>query len=126
MLGIRSRTSGTSAERKIAVRQSSRPPSLGISSCGNSSLALIRPWGFRAWAKREMHQQRGYERTTTAKETAERAEIQSLQAQLRAIWAAQRRTEQAVPASRLWLIQLIEAATVSPGSADAEPEGDLS
>ena len=31
---------------------------------GNSSLALIRPSGFRAWAKREMHQQRGYEKTT--------------------------------------------------------------
>jgi hypothetical protein len=31
---------------------------------GNSSLALIRPSGFRAWAKREMHHQRGYEKTT--------------------------------------------------------------
>jgi very-short-patch-repair endonuclease len=65
-------------------------------------------------------------RSITAKETAERAEIQSLQAQLRAIWATQGRTEQAVPASRLRLIQLIEAATVSPGSTDAEPEGDVS
>lgn len=35
-----------------------------LSVRGNSSLALIRPSGFRAWAKREMHQQRGYEKTT--------------------------------------------------------------
>jgi hypothetical protein len=31
---------------------------------GNSSLALILPSDFRAWTMREMHQQRGYERTT--------------------------------------------------------------
>jgi len=30
---------------------------------GNSSLALIRPSDFSAWAKREMHLQRGYEKT---------------------------------------------------------------
>jgi len=64
--------------------------------------------------------------STTTKETAQQAEIRSLQTQLRALWAAQGRAEQAVPASKLRLLQLIEATTVSSNSADAESEVDLS